>query len=62
MICSIGHSACRAGYKTLYIDLPRFIEELPIAHADGSYKKLNDSEQLLKIIASGSVVKLCCSF
>ena len=38
--CAIGHSACRAGYKTLYIHLPRFIEELPIAHADGSYKKL----------------------
>ena len=38
--CAIGHSACRAGYKTLYIHLPRCIEELPIAHADGSYKKL----------------------
>lgn len=38
--CAIAHSACRAGYRTRYIHLPRFIEEFPIAHADGSYRKL----------------------
>jgi DNA replication protein DnaC len=38
--CAIGHQACRQGLSVKYIRLPRFLEELTIAHADGSYSKL----------------------
>jgi DNA replication protein DnaC len=40
LACAIGHKACSLGYKVKYLHLPRFIEELLISHADGSYKKL----------------------
>jgi DNA replication protein DnaC len=40
LACGLGHKACRLGYKVKYIHLPRFIEELSISHADGSYAKL----------------------
>jgi DNA replication protein DnaC len=40
MACAIGHKACRLGYKVRYIHLPRFIEDISISHADGSYTKI----------------------
>jgi DNA replication protein DnaC len=40
LACAIGHQACRQGLSVKYIRLPRFLEELTIAHADGSYGKL----------------------
>lgn len=40
MACAIGHKACRLGYKVKYLHLPRFIEDISIAHADGSYTKI----------------------
>lgn len=47
LACVIGHQACRQGLSVKYIRLPRFLEELVIAHADGSYGKL--LTQILKI-------------
>ena len=47
LACTIGHQACRQGLSVKYIRLPRFLEELIIAHADGSYGKL--LIQLLKV-------------
>lgn len=38
--CAIGISACRAGISALYFRLPRLLQELAIARADGSYGKL----------------------
>ena len=38
--CALGNSACRAGISTWYIRLPRLLQELAIARADGSYGKL----------------------
>lgn len=38
--CALGQQACRQGYRTLYRRLPRLVEELTLAHADGSYTKL----------------------
>lgn len=46
LACALGHQACRYGFRVRYLRLPRFLEELTIAHADGSYGKL--LEQLLK--------------
>ena len=46
LACAIAHSTCRLGYKTKYLHLPRFIEELSLSHADGSYEK--NMQQLQK--------------
>lgn len=47
LACAIGHQACRLGLSVRYIATPRFLEELVIAHADGSYGKFLN--QILKI-------------
>ncbi len=38
--CALANSACREGYKSLYLRLPRLLEDLGIAKADGRYNKL----------------------
>ena len=38
--CALGHQACRDGLTALYLRLPRFLQELPIAKGDGRYGKL----------------------
>jgi DNA replication protein DnaC len=38
--CALGHQACRDGLTALYLRLPRFLPELPIAKGDGRYGKL----------------------
>lgn len=38
--CALANSACRNGYSAHYIRLPRLLEEMNIAHGDGSYGKL----------------------
>ena len=38
--CALGQAACRGGYTTLYLRLPRLLQELPIAKGDGRYPKL----------------------
>lgn len=41
LACALGQSACRQGHTVRYFRLPRFLsEDLPRAHADGSYGKL----------------------
>lgn len=37
--CALAHQACRNGYTVLYKRLPRLLEELALARADGSYSK-----------------------
>lgn len=37
--CALAHQACRNGFTVLYKRLPRLIEELALARADGSYNK-----------------------
>jgi DNA replication protein DnaC len=39
----LGHQVCREGYTVLYLRLPRFLQELPIAKGDGRYPKLMGS-------------------
>src|SRR5437899_11212697 len=38
--CALGHKACSDGLTALYLRLPRFLQELPIATGDGRYGKL----------------------
>lgn len=40
LACALGHQACLQGYTTLYLRLPRLLQELPIAKGDGRYGKL----------------------
>jgi DNA replication protein DnaC len=40
LACALGQAACRSGYTTLYLRLPRLLQELPIAKGDGRYPKV----------------------
>lgn len=47
LACTIGNQACRLSLSVRYLSLPRFLEEIIISHADGSYSKFLN--QILKI-------------
>lgn len=38
--CALAQKACREGYSARYLRLPRLLQQLGIARADGSYPKL----------------------
>ena len=38
--CALANKACREGYTARYLRLPRLLQELGIARADGRYPKL----------------------
>ncbi len=38
--CALAQKACREGFTSLYLRLPRLLQELPIAKGDGSYTRL----------------------
>ena len=40
LACALANAACRQGHTALYQRLPRLLEELTVAHADGRYLKL----------------------
>lgn len=40
LACALGNQACRQGLSTRYYRVPRLLEQLHIAHADGSYPRL----------------------
>jgi DNA replication protein DnaC len=40
LACALGHSACRQGLSVRYRRLPRLLNDLNLARADGSYAKL----------------------
>lgn len=40
LACALGQQACRQGLSTRYVRLPRLLEDLHIAHGDGSYPRL----------------------
>lgn len=44
--CALGNQACRRGLSVRYLRLPALLEQLRIAHGDGSYARLMG--QLLK--------------
>jgi len=37
--CALGHAACRNNFSVRYFRTPRFLQDLRLAHADGSYPK-----------------------
>ncbi|PSM31256.1 IS21-like element helper ATPase IstB [Haliangium sp. UPWRP_2] len=38
--CALGDQACTQGFRVLYLRLPRLLEELHLARADGTYPRL----------------------
>jgi len=40
LACALGNQACRQGLSVRYLRLPRLLEQLRIAHGDGSYVRL----------------------
>jgi DNA replication protein DnaC len=40
LACALAHKACREGCTARYLRVPRLMQELPIAKADGRYPKL----------------------
>lgn len=40
LACALAQKACREGHTVQYLRLPRLLEELVLAHADGRYPKL----------------------
>lgn len=38
--CALGHASCRNDFSVRYFRTPRFLQDLRLAHADGSYPKL----------------------
>jgi DNA replication protein DnaC len=50
--CALAQQSCRQGHSVLYWRVPRLIEELRIAHGDGSYLKF------LKTIAKAALIVL----
>jgi DNA replication protein DnaC len=38
--CALAQQACRTGFRAVYRRMPRLLEELALAHADGTYTRL----------------------
>jgi DNA replication protein DnaC len=47
LACALAQQACRVGRRALYRRVPRLLEELSLAHADGTYTRL--LERLAKL-------------
>ena len=48
--CALGNSAIRQGISALYVRMPRLAVELKVARADGSYVKLLQRLQRIKLL------------
>jgi DNA replication protein DnaC len=42
LACAFAHKACREGYSTLYVRIPRMLQEIFVAHGNGSYPIVMD--------------------
>jgi len=40
LACALANKACRLGYTSLYVRLPRMLQDLYVAHADGTYPRV----------------------
>lgn len=48
--CALGHQACMQGYKTVYLNMNRFIEKITLAKLDGSYLKLLNHFERVQLV------------
>ena len=42
LACALTNKACREGHTALYVRVPRLLQDLYVAHADGTYPKVMD--------------------
>jgi DNA replication protein DnaC len=42
LACALANKACRLGYASLYVRVPRMLQDIYVAHADGTYPKVMD--------------------
>lgn len=40
LACALAHKACREGYSSYYVRLPRLLQEMDMGRADGRYAKM----------------------
>ena len=50
LACALGNSALRSGVTSLYIRLPRLLQEMKVSRADGSYIKLLNKLSKIKLL------------
>lgn len=50
LACALGHQACVIGYKVLYLNLNRFTEKILVAKLDGSFVKLLNQLEKVKLL------------
>src|SRR5690606_841751 len=50
LACALGHQACVMGYKTFYLNLNRFTEKIMLAKLDGSFVKLLNQLEKVKLL------------
>jgi DNA replication protein DnaC len=50
LACAMGNQACVMGYKTLYLNLNRFTEKIMVAKLDGSFVKLLNQLEKVKLL------------
>ncbi len=50
LACALGHQACRQNLPVLYTRLPRLMQDLALARADGRYPKIIDSLGRVKLL------------
>lgn len=50
LACALGNAACRQGFRVRYHRVPRLVQELALARADGSYPRLLGRLQRLELL------------
>ncbi len=50
LACALGHQACQLGYKTLYLNMTRFVERIALAKVEGTFIKLLNQLEKIKLL------------
>jgi DNA replication protein DnaC len=50
LACALAHKACREGFSTLYVRIPRLLQDLSISKGDGRYGKLLTSISKINLL------------
>ncbi|WP_340102778.1 ATP-binding protein [Rhodohalobacter sp. 8-1] len=50
LACAVGHQACLMGYKTLYLNMNRFIEQITLVKLDGTFIKLLNRIEKIPVV------------
>lgn len=50
LACALGHQACQLGYKTLYLNMNRFVERIALSKVEGTFIKLLNQLEKVKLL------------